>query len=143
MQQMQDSKLPSDSMVTAYALLRHQTGSVIATAVDFSVMIALVSLAGAAPAAGTAAGAACGAIVNFMLGRRWVFRATQGKVAPQAVRYIVIATGSLLLNTGGVHLLAEVMLLPYVAARVAVSLGVSLCWNFPLQKIFVFRESKT
>jgi putative flippase GtrA len=128
-------------MATFYALVRHQTGSVIATTVDFAVMIALVSLAGATPAAGTAMGAACGAVVNFTLGRRWVFRATQGRVAPQAGRYMVIAAGSLLLNTGGVHVLAGLLLLPYVAARVGVSLAVSLLWNFPMQRLFVFREA--
>ena len=67
-----------------HVLLRHQAGSVIATIVDFSVMIALVSLAGAAPALGTAVGAASGGTVNFLLGRKWIFRATHHHPAPQA-----------------------------------------------------------
>ena len=125
-------------MFSRAALLRHQAGSLVATAVDYSVMIALVSLAGAAPALGTAAGAACGGAVNFLLGRRWIFRATQHRSAPQALRYAVVSLGSLLLNTVGVQVLAGPLHVHYVAVRAAVSLAVSLIWNFPMQRTFVF-----
>ena len=123
----------------ADALLRHQTGSLVATAVDYGVMIALVGLGGALPAAGTAAGAASGGLVNFLLGRRWIFRATDDKTAPQAGRYLIVSLGSLLLNTAGVHVLAGLLEFHYVAARVAVSIAVSLLWNFPMQRTFVFK----
>lgn len=119
--------------------LRHQAGAMAATVVDYSVMITLVSLGGAAPALGTAAGAACGGVTNFFLGRRWVFRATSYRTAPQAGRYAVVSVGSLLLNTAGVYVLASHFLVQYVAARVAVSLAVSVFWNFPMQRSFVFR----
>jgi putative flippase GtrA len=114
-------------MVTLAVLLRHQAGSVAATIVDFAVMIALVSLVGAAPAVGTAVGAASGGIVNFTLGRR----------------YALVSLGSLALNTCGVHVLAGVMHYPYVAARLAVSFAVSVLWNFPLQRGFVFGGRST
>src|SRR5688500_11433782 len=113
-------------MFTAAALFRHQTGALVATAVDYSVMIALVSLANAAPAVGTAVGAASGGAVNFVLGRRWIFGATHHRTAPQAARYMVVSLGSLLLNTAGVHALAGVLHFHYVAARLAVSLLVSV-----------------
>lgn len=124
--------------VSLALLLRHQTASIAATAVDFTVMIALVSAAGAAPALGTAIGAASGGVVNFLLGRRWIFRATAYHPAPQAWRYAMVSVGSLVLNTCGVHVLAGVMHQPYVAARLAVSFAVSVLWNFPLQRGFVF-----
>jgi putative flippase GtrA len=129
-------------MVTAATLLRHQTGSLIATVVDYGLMIALVSIGGAPPAVGTAAGAASGGVVNFVLGRRWIFRATHHRTAPQAIRYLAVSVGSLLLNTAGVYALAELLRVQYVAARVVVSLAVSLLWNFPLQRAFVFRAGK-
>lgn len=126
-----------------HVLLRHQAGSVIATIVDFSVMIALVSLAGAAPALGTAVGAASGGTVNFLLGRKWIFRATHHHPAPQAGRYAMVSFGSLVLNTCGVHVLASVLHYPYVYARFAISFAVSILWNFPLQRHFVFGRSST
>jgi len=125
-------------MVPLALLLRHQAGSVIATLVDFAVMIALVSLAGAAPALGTAVGAASGGVVNFLLGRRWIFHATQYHPAPQAGRYAMVSLGGLAINTCGVHVLAGIMHYPYVAARLAVAVTVSILWNFPLQRGFVF-----
>jgi putative flippase GtrA len=122
-------------------LLRHQTGSVLATALDFSVMIALVTMAGLSPASSTAIGAACGGVLNFMLGRHWIFRAhaEQGGAAPQALRYALVSFGSLLLNTGGEHVLATMSHWQFVIARIVVSFLVSILWNFPMQRSFVFR----
>jgi putative flippase GtrA len=119
-------------------LVRHQAGSAVATVVDFSMMIFTVSVLGAAPALGTAAGAACGGVANFALGRRWIFRATNGKTASQAGRYAAVSLGSLLLNTTGVQVLAGIFHYPYVAARMVVAVVVSLIWNFPMHRTFVF-----
>jgi putative flippase GtrA len=130
------------TMAVRAALVRHQAGSFIATVVDYSVMITLVSLGGALPAVGTAIGAASGGVANFVLGRRWIFRATHHRTAPQAARYAMVSLGSLLLNTAGVHLLAAGFHVQYVAARVAVSLAVSILWNFPMQRTFVFRTGR-
>jgi putative flippase GtrA len=120
------------------ALYRHQLGAVAATAVDYTVMIAFVSGLGAAAALGTAVGAASGGVVNFTLGRRWIFRRADADAGPQARRYAMVSLGSLLLNTFGVHALSGVLQYPYVAARLAVSFAVSLLWNFPMQRRFVF-----
>ncbi|MDB4934216.1 MAG: CDP-diacylglycerol--glycerol-3-phosphate 3-phosphatidyltransferase [Labilithrix sp.] len=125
-------------MPLSHVLLRHQAGSIVATIVDYTVMIALVSLLGTSPTVGTAAGAATGGTVNFILGRRWIFRSTGTHPAPQAGRYAMVSMGSLVLNTCGVHVLADIMHYPYVAARFVVSFVVSLLWNFPLQRSFVF-----
>jgi putative flippase GtrA len=122
------------------ALLRHQMGAVAATAMDYTVMIALVSGLGAAAALGTAIGAASGGVLNFVLARRWIFRSTDGHAAPQARRYAMVSLGSLVLNTCGVHVLAGILHYPYVAARLAVSVAVSILWNFPLQRSFVFGQ---
>ena len=123
------------------ALFRHQLGAVVATAVDYTVMIVLVSGFGAAAALGTAVGAASGGVLNFSLGRRWIFRRSDASAGPQAGRYAMVSLGSLLLNTCGVHALAGVLHYPYVAARLAVSFAVSLLWNFPMQRSFAFGGS--
>jgi len=120
------------------ALLRHQMGAVAATIVDYTMMIALVTGLGVAPAVGTAAGATSGGILNFVLGRRWIFRSTDGSAGPQARRYAAVSVGSLILNTCGVHVLASILQYPYVAARLVVSFCVSVLWNFPMQRSFVF-----
>lgn len=123
------------------ALLRHQAGAVVATAVDFSVMIGSVTLAGLSPASATALGAASGGIANFILGRRWIFRVGHGGVGGQIGRYALVSLASMLLNTAGEHLLAGSAHVQYVFARIVVAVAVSVLWNFPMQRSFVFRAA--
>jgi len=124
-------------------LARHQVGSVLSTAVDFGVMTILVQFAHIDPVPATALGAACGALTNFTLGRRWIFR--QGDELPhappwreEALRYAVVSGTSLLLNTAGEFVLVHLLGVMYVAARAVIAVAVSLLWNYPMQRAFVF-----
>ncbi|MDB4927964.1 MAG: CDP-diacylglycerol--glycerol-3-phosphate 3-phosphatidyltransferase [Myxococcaceae bacterium] len=117
---------------------RHQLGSVAATLVDFGTLAALVELAGVSPVAGTALGALAGAVTNFTLARRWIFRDHAGTAAAQALRYAVVSGASLGLNTLGEYLLVTRLGGHYLAARVVVAVAVSLLWNFPMHRRFVF-----
>ena len=118
--------------------LRHQAGAVLATAVDFGVMVVLVSGAGLSPVLGTVAGATCGALSNFLLSRRWIFEAQGGAPSTQALRYLVVSATSLGLNAGGEWLLAVRLGLGYLLARAIVAVLVSLLWNYPMHRHFVF-----
>jgi putative flippase GtrA len=128
----------SEGARTGATLVRHQLGALVATAVDFAVMISLVHLVGMYPARATALSALAGAVTNFTLSRRWVFDRHQGTVHAQALRYALVSLGSLLLNVAGEQLAIEVLDLDYVTGRVLVSLAVSILWNFPLHRRFVF-----
>lgn len=130
-------------------LLKHQAASLVATGVDFGVMIAVHELLHLSPAWSTVVGATCGAISNFTLGRHWTFRSTadpgrgvsrRDPVYTQAWRYAIVSATSLLLNALGEHLLAERLHVQYVVARLGVALAVSVLWNFPLQRAFVFAQ---
>ncbi len=118
---------------------RHQIASLLSTVVDFGTMIAVVELAHLSPDIGTGLGATLGAVTNFQLGRHFTFVAREERAAPQAARYAVVSAASAGLNTLGEHLLHHVLGVQYMAARVVVSIAVSLFWNFPLQRFFVFR----
>ena len=136
---------PRQSKASRTALLaliaRHQTGSIIATLVDFSIMIALVSAAGLPPVAATAIGAACGGATNFSLGRRWIFKASAGRSWSQAVRYLLVSTTSLALNSLGEWIAHDLLGGQYIVARAVVAFVVSLAWNFPMQRYFVFGKA--
>jgi putative flippase GtrA len=122
----------------AGSLARHQLGALAATIVDFSVMIACVH-GGLSPVAGTAVGAACGAVTNFMLGRHWIFPSdSPDRADRQALRYGLVSASSLGLNTLGEFALHNGAHAQYVLARLLVSLTVSLAWNYPLQRVWVF-----
>ena len=120
-------------------LLRHQVGSLIATLVDFGTMIALVAGLGVPPVRATAVGALCGATTNFILGRRWIFRAKTDDRKGQIARYAFTAVMSLSFNAAGEYALHYWLGIQYVVARAFVSVAVSLLWNFPMQRRFVFR----
>lgn len=120
-------------------LVRHQVASLIATSVDFSLMILLVEVARVAPSAAALAGAGTGAVVNFALNRRHTFPgAREGTPSGQAVRYALVSSASAVLNAAGEHVGTRWLGLPYVLTRVAVSLIVGLGWNYPLHRGFVF-----
>jgi putative flippase GtrA len=117
---------------------RHQLGAVLATGCDFATMSCAISLVHVRPSLATALGAAVGATVNFLTGRRWVFSAHGDPWASQATRYLSVSTLSLLLNATGVYILAERLSVQYLLARAIVALLVSVCWNYPLHRYFVF-----
>jgi putative flippase GtrA len=121
---------------------RHQLGSVIASTVDFGTMILCVEVFRLSPVAGTAVGATLGACTNFALGRAWVFRRQSGQPAPQALRYALVSAASAGWNSLGEHLMHDLAHVQYVLARAFVALCVSLLWNFPLQRRFVFHEGR-
>ncbi len=121
---------------------RHQVAAVVATGVDFAVMIVAVSLLGLSPVLGTVLGAGTGAITNFTLGRYWTFEARHSPPAGQAARYGVVSATSLGLNASGEWLLTSVLGMQYIAARVVVAALVSVLYNFPMQRFFVFAERR-
>ncbi|HEY4012072.1 MAG TPA: GtrA family protein [Polyangiaceae bacterium] len=119
---------------------RHQVGGFVAGAVDFGVMILAVEALHLSPVAGTALGAALGAVTNFTLSRAWIFRHPRGRPGWQAVRYALVSATSAGLNTLGEHLVHDVARVEYVIARALVAVTVSVTWNFPMHRRFVFRD---
>jgi len=87
----------------------------------------------------TALGASAGGVTNFLLGRRWIFRAHESAAGPQALRYALVSAASAGWNALGEWLVHDRLGVQYLLARALVAFVVSLAWNFPLQRHFVFR----
>lgn len=119
---------------------RHQLGAVASTGIDFGVMIALVQGLGWSPVAAAAIGASWGGLSNFALGRAWIFQRSAGSAPAQALRYALVSAASAGWNALGEHALHDVARFQYVMARVIVALAVSVFWNFPMQRHFVFHD---
>jgi putative flippase GtrA len=138
-------RAPHDSSqprrTTRQTLAKHLASTVPTVCADFGVMIALVRFAHASPVVATVFGALSGAATNFTLGRRWTFRATDVAPAGQAARYAIVSAASLGWNALGEYGFATVLGLQYVVARALVAVAVSLLWNYPLQRYFVFRTA--
>ncbi len=103
----------------------------------------------------TAAGAIAGGIVNCTINYRFTFHAKGQSKKAVALKFFLVWIGSFLFNmygtTGCAFLfskwdwLIEIGFKPtgvYAAARLFVSLIVSLAWNFVLQRWFVYRPNK-
>jgi putative flippase GtrA len=133
-----DSPQPRSGLASSFG--RHQVGAVVATGIDFGTMSALVSLLGLPAALATAIGATVGGASNFLLGRHWIFAAKEGRTAAQAWRYVLVSATSLVLNSVGEYLLHDRARIQYLVARILVATVVSVGWNYPLQRSFVYHR---
>ena len=118
--------------------LRHDATALIATAVDYLVMILLVELVHLTPVPATALGAFAGAVTSFTMGRHFTYRVADAPVRGQVWRYALVSAASLALNAGGEYLFFHVVGLQYLVARIVTSIIVNSAWNYPMQRFFVF-----
>lgn len=144
--------LTSNSLV--FTFLRSAVSSQTAAWLDLVTGFVLFHWAGLAPWLSTAIGAFLGGVVNCFINYKFTFRADGCPWKAVVVKYIMVWMGSLLLNSGGTE--AVYFLLEkwtwletlgfkaagnYATARLGVSLIVSWCWNFVLQRNFVYRDN--
>ncbi|MCA9624248.1 MAG: GtrA family protein, partial [Myxococcales bacterium] len=121
-------------------VLRAGISSLLATGADFGLVLGLVTI-GLPPWLATGIGCLLGAAINFGINRVWTFRRRDEAAAPQALRYTVVSTTSAILNAGGVGLLLLLSLPDYRAAWLVARVLVFLCWNYPLQRDYVYAAS--
>src|SRR5262245_24874144 len=117
--------------------------AIVSTAVDYTVMILAVELAGIGPVPATPIAAFAGAVTNFTINRGFTYRATHGRLRGQLWRFALVSGCSLGLNTLGEFLFLKVPHLHYFLARVITSTIVSNVWNYPLLRFFVFSERRS
>jgi putative flippase GtrA len=116
-----------------------QLASILATGVDFAITFLLLHFAGAPIVASGATGTICGGVTNFLIGRNWVFNAQEEKWAAQLNRYMLVWIGNLVLNVSGLWLLTHYTGLKDMFAKIITAVAVAVCYNYPLQKRFVFK----
>lgn len=116
-----------------------QIASLLASCIDFLVMLFLVQVAGAWYLAASATGTLCGGITHFLVSRGWVFQAQEGKWSGQVGRYLLVWAGNLLLNVSALFLLTYYTGMNYLLAKIIIAIGVAVFYNYILQKRFVFK----
>jgi len=114
--------------------------SAIATLLDYGTFTILVEVVGVYTGTSRAIGAALGAVANFTVNKLWTFRTRENSLWVELPRYTAISLTSLLLNTVGVVALTEGLRWNPLVAAAVVGVAVSVCWNLPLHRYFVFRE---
>lgn len=116
--------------------LRFAMVGALATAVHYSVLIAMTELGGAHPVFATVCGFFAGAVVSYVLNRRYTFAAKPAFGKGLAKYLLVIGIGAVI-NAGivaafvasGIH---------YMIGQV-IATGLVLIWNFGAARVFVFR----
>ncbi|SES20977.1 GtrA family protein [Pedobacter rhizosphaerae] len=121
-----------------FTYLKAQASSISASMLDFLITIIGARFFGWWYLAASIAGTVSGGILNFYINRTWVFGATSKNIKWQAVKYIMVWLGNLLLVTLGVYILTHFFHLNYVLSKVLVSLVLGTTYNYIMQKQFIF-----
>ena len=115
--------------------------SLFTSALDFLTLVLLVEKLGVSYVWATWIGTIVGSLSNFTINKLWAFEAGRQELGPQFLRFLLVQTGSSTLQTLGVWLFTRFVGLPYEASKVIVAVLVYLGWNFPLNRLFVFRKA--
>ena len=121
------------------AYLRSQLVALVATAVDFAAMVALVEGLHVHYVAATALGAFSGGVTAFFCNRHYSFLATHGRLGPQSLRYALVWIGSISLNCALVWAMTDGATLQYTWSKALTAIVVGAGFNFPLHRWYVFR----
>ena len=112
--------------------------SIFSTAVDFATLVCLVEIVHLDYKLATFLGTIVGFLTNFTINRVWAFEATHGHLGWQFVRVLPVQAGSTGLQTFGVWVFDRFVGLRYWTAKIIVSVLVYLCWNYPMNRFWVF-----
>ena len=113
-----------------------------ATTTDVTVLTTLVHH-GAPIALSAFAGAACGAIVCFLMNKYVTFRDRTPVRVGQVARFAMVASCTALFTALAMQVLAVGIGIPYLLAKAMCAVLVFSCWSYPAQKRVVFRCCET
>ena len=128
--------------------LKAQVSSIAATGADFCITVICAEWLRINVVISAAIGNVGGALVNFLIGRQWVFSPVAGddrvdtgfrsRVSGQAMKYAIVWLGYMALATLGIYLLETYTSLHYIFSKVIVGIVLAFSYNYFLQKKFVF-----
>jgi putative flippase GtrA len=111
--------------------------SIFSTAIDYATLLGLYAL-GVDYRLATFLGTVIGFLTNFTINRYWAFDAREGALHWQLVRSLPIQTGSTALQVLGMWLFVGAFGIAVELSKLIVAALVYLCWNYPMNRHFVF-----
>lgn len=122
------------------SFLRSNAAALLATIVDFSMLIFLREVMSFEVVIATILGFMAGSCVSFTLTRNWAFERKDGKVTHQASKFLLTAAIGLVLNTLGVWLITSWLGDQYyLIARAVTAVIVGFGYSFVMYRYFVFK----
>lgn len=119
--------------------VKAQASALVATGVQFSVSFLLLYVWEGYDVAANVTGVACGGITNFMINRKWVYQKGNDAWNWQAMKYIIVWLGNLLVNTTCFWVLRHYTAIDKHVAVVIASVITAVGYNYGMQKRFVFK----
>ena len=107
---------------------------------DYLVTLLLVKFLYADPLLAGVLGTVAGGIINFLVGRYWVFKAHNGLFGLQGKRYLLAWTGNLILNVVGLYVLIKLFDVQYMVAKITTSIFIAVAYTYHIQKKYVFKH---
>ena len=139
-----------------FTFLRSSVSSQVCGWIDTITSFLVFSLLDLSAWLSTAIGAFVGGVFNCIINYKFTFHAYGVELRAALAKFAFVWTGSLLLNSFGTQIVYHWVVgwdwlhatvgitddMTFLAARLFVALMVSLCWNFLLQRNFVFRATR-
>ncbi|RFM36719.1 GtrA family protein [Chitinophaga silvisoli] len=119
--------------------IKAQASALVATGVQFSVSFLLLYIWEGYGVAANVTGVACGGITNFMINRKWVYQKGNDTWNWQAIKYIIVWFGNLIVNTTCFWVLTNYTAIDQRVAVVMASVITAVGYNYGMQKRFVFK----
>jgi putative flippase GtrA len=123
--------------------IKANIASVISSLCDFLITIVITEFFHYDPFWASITGTISGGIINFIIGRYWVFEVFHLNIYHQSRKYLIIWSGNLFLNALGMYVLLHHAALNYVVAKVITAVIVAVGYNYPLQKKYVFKNNES
>lgn len=120
-----------------HKLLAFAAVGAVGTAAHYALLVTLVSGFGAAPVLGSMAGFCLGALVNYTLNRKHVFKSERAH-REALPRFMLVALSGLLWNTLLMTALTRYTPLHYLLAQMLTT-GLLLLWHFGANAVWTFR----
>jgi putative flippase GtrA len=130
------SRLRDSGIVRQF--LRFAASGAVGTIIHYGLLVALREGLALDTVLASSVGFGCGAVVNYYLAHRVVFRST-ARHQNAFPSFTLVALVGLALNSAIMFLLSERIGLHYLLAQLAAT-GVVLCWNFTVNRLWTFRE---
>ncbi|HVM87050.1 MAG TPA: GtrA family protein [Puia sp.] len=121
-----------------FTYVRAQAAAIIGSIADFLVSIIFVHVFHCWYIQGNAGGNIIGSVVQFILSRNWVFKATNVNVYLQIVKYVLFWSGNILLQAAGVYFFMHYFHPGFILSKIITSVIIGLSYNYLIQKKFVF-----
>jgi putative flippase GtrA len=115
-----------------------QVASVLGSFADYLTTIILVAVFHIWYLIGNLLGNIAGGTAQFVLCRNWAFPQSKNKIENQAIRFVVVFAGNLILSAAGVYFCTEFFRWNYLLSKTVVSVLLGISYSYLMQKKFVF-----